>query len=74
VREDAATKGRRLLVEARLSIVQVGGGTISARCRSDSAEVYSLGFDKGHWFCNCDAVGRCSHLIALQLVTLRPSC
>jgi hypothetical protein len=43
----------------------------------DGGTVYSLGFDDigdgdGGWFCSCPAFGRCAHLIALQLVTVRP--
>jgi len=73
-REDAATKARRLLVEGRLIVDVAGGAEILARCRGDSARVHVLGFasERG-WFCDCDARSRCSHVIALQLVTLRPS-
>ena len=37
---------------------------------ADSRTVYRLGFDNGRTYCACPALGRCSHLIALLLVTL----
>lgn len=73
-RESAADKGRRLLVEGRLIIVRVDStGYIHAQCRGDSGEVYDLGFDPENtqWRCTCKARGTCSHLVALQLVTIR---
>lgn len=56
---------------------------IVASCRGFSeGEVYHLGFDprsksgRGEWRCTCQANAefhrRCSHLIALQLVTRKP--
>jgi uncharacterized Zn finger protein len=76
VKENAQDKGRRLLTEGRLLIVSVvEHGKIHAKCRGDSGEVYDLGFDprgNGRWGCTCPAKGKCSHLVALQLVTARP--
>jgi uncharacterized Zn finger protein len=73
-RENAQTKGRRLLVEGRLVVRAIrGDGTIIATCRGDSGEAYTLGYDatKKQWRCTCvEMKGRCSHLIALQLVTI----
>ena len=71
VRESAHAKGRRLLTEGRLEVRRVEGETIAARCRGDSGEIYSVGFSRG-WYCVCPAASRCSHLVALQLVTLKP--
>lgn len=76
-RESAADKGRRLLTEGRLHVLEVDveTGYVHARCRGDSAEVYDLGFDpvRNQWRCTCvEMKGKCSHLVALQLVTLRP--
>lgn len=71
-RESAKQKGRRLLTEGRLVVTGVGS-EIRARCRGDSGAVYELGWIRaGGWFCACEAQGLCSHLVALQLVTLRP--
>jgi uncharacterized Zn finger protein len=68
-RENAVAKGRRLLTEGRLRVLDVGAGTASAECRGDSGMTYVLGRDtSGRWSCSCEAKGRCSHLIALQLV------
>jgi uncharacterized Zn finger protein len=67
--ENAAAKGRRLLVEGRLRVLAVDAGTASAECRGDSGMTYVLGRDtSGRWACSCEARGRCSHLIALMLV------
>lgn len=71
MREDAAAKGRRLLAEGRLIVTHVGT-EISGRCRGDSGEIHAVGHVTGKWYCSCPALGRCSHLIALQLVTLKP--
>ncbi len=71
-RENAETKGRRYLVEGRLVVEHVGGQTIRAHCRGGGT-VYMLGADGGDWWCECPALGLCSHLIALQLVTVEAS-
>ena len=71
-REDAATKGRRLLTEGRLRIVTASDRHIVAHCIGDSGERYVLTCDPRSWTCSCPALGRCSHLVALMLVTLRP--
>lgn len=72
--ENVAQKARRLLAEGRLEVVRADkGGIVVARCRGDSAEVYDLGFDPGpgEWRCTCPARSKCSHIAALQLVTVR---
>jgi hypothetical protein len=72
-RGDVEVKGRLLLSEGRLIVDVVNGEAVSARCRGDSARVYKLGWHRhGGWHCNCAAIGRCSHTVALQLVTLEP--
>jgi uncharacterized Zn finger protein len=76
-RESAAVKGRRLLAEGRLAVLVAGDparpGLIVAECKGDSGAVYSLGYDprSDRWGCTCPALGRCSHLVALMLVTRR---
>jgi uncharacterized Zn finger protein len=72
MRENAATKGRRLLTEGRLIVYAVDRHRIAARCRGDSAEVYDVTYERGGWACSCPALGRCAHLVALMLVTVRP--
>jgi hypothetical protein len=70
VREDAATKAIRLLISGRLNIVHRIGDDIAAQVRGDSAEVYNVSHVRGAWACDCPALGRCSHLIALQRVAI----
>lgn len=71
-RENAATKGRRLLTEGRLRVLQVDedDGTFSAEVRGDSARVYSVSFDVDGWGCTCPTRGLCSHIRACQLVVV----
>ncbi len=78
--ESAEEKGRRLLIEGRLEVKSAHGpglrGYIVAECRGDSGETYHLGYDprRAEWRCTCEARGdRCSHLVALRLVTKRSS-
>jgi hypothetical protein len=70
-RENAAAKGARYLLEARLIVEQVDGDLVRASCRGSGA-IYELGYtpDRG-WWCDCPAVGLCSHLSGLMLVTVR---
>lgn len=70
-REGIEVKGRRLLTEGRLNIDRVDGGLVVAHCKGDSGGIHWLGHDpwKGEWRCTCEARSRCSHLVALQLVT-----
>lgn len=76
-RENVDDKGRRLLGEGRLTVLRTGGDDrlIHATCKGDSGEVYQLGYDptRNQWRCTCIARGRCSHLVALQLVTIKPT-
>ena len=82
-RESVDVKGRRLLTEGRLQITRVDSdgvlaGLIVAKCRGDSAEIYDLGYDprpgtRNGWRCTCEARGNCAHLVALKLVTVKPS-
>jgi uncharacterized Zn finger protein len=72
VRENAAAKGRRLLTEGRLCVLEVNehGGTASAEVRGDSGAMYVVGRREEGWFCSCPAKTRCGHLVALQLVVV----
>lgn len=71
-RENADSKGRRYVAEGRLVIERIDRTTIAASCRG-SGEIYQLGYRPGEWWCACPSLGRCSHLVALQLVTVAPS-
>jgi hypothetical protein len=67
-RERADVKARRYLAEGRLTVMTCGEWQVEAACKGDSGHVYVLGYSRDGWWCECPAV-RCSHLIALQLVT-----
>ncbi len=71
MRENVHDKGRRYLLEGRLLVDHVDADTIRATCRG-AGDVYRLGYDRGGWWCSCPARTTCSHLTALQLVTVRP--
>jgi hypothetical protein len=68
VRENALGKARRYVAEGRLVVRVVDATTARAECRGDGAS-YEVRFENGRWFCNCPALGRCSHEYALGLVT-----
>jgi hypothetical protein len=77
-RKSAADKGRALLTEGRLRITRVDpdSGLVIAKCRGDSGAEYDLGYDprpgQRAWRCTCQEMkGKCSHLVALQLVVVR---
>jgi hypothetical protein len=69
-REDASVKARRLLGEGRVTIRFVGDDRIWASVRGDTAEVYAVEWTPEGWWCSCPAASRCSHVRAVQLVTL----
>jgi hypothetical protein len=69
-REDATSKARRYVSEARLTIVAVDGDSIDATCKGDG-RLYQVTHRRGQgWHCDCDARGRCSHQLAAGLVTV----
>jgi uncharacterized Zn finger protein len=70
-RENAEAKGRRYLVEGRVTVLEVDTDRISARVRGDG-QVWWCGWNPGQrWWCRCPArTDRCAHLTALRLVTL----
>jgi uncharacterized Zn finger protein len=71
VRENAEAKGARYLREGRLTIERVDEHRVLAICKGTGA-VYGVGWDRARgWVCSCPARGRCSHLVALMLVTVR---
>jgi hypothetical protein len=73
MREDAHSKARRLLAEGRVTISFVGKNEILAAVRGDSARRYVVAWDPSGWSDDCDAVGKCSHIQAVQLVVLEPN-
>lgn len=66
-REDAHTKAARYVTEGRLVVSRVDKRIVEATCRGDG-RVYRLGRTARGWHCDCAAMGRCSHLVALGLV------
>jgi uncharacterized Zn finger protein len=71
MRESAEAKGRRYITEGRLLVQALDPREIVAICRGNGA-IYRVGYQRGGWYCDCPAIGRCSHLVALQLVAVRP--
>jgi uncharacterized Zn finger protein len=73
-RESAETKGRRYLLEGRLSVKCVTDRLILANCHGDQGDEYAVGWDKklSDWRCTCPARGRCAHIVALSLVVGKP--
>lgn len=61
----------QLLSDGRLTVLYVDDGTIEATCRSGRSDRWQLGYRRGAWWCSCPAEGRCAHVAALQLVTVR---
>lgn len=72
-RESAHDKGRRYLVEGRLTVRQASRAGVVAFVRGDSGLVYRAEWsrDLGGWACNCPARSdACAHLTALRLVVV----
>lgn len=68
-REAADMKARRYLTEGRVLVTGVSGDTVNAVVRGDAA-LHRVQCDRRWgWRCSCPAVGRCSHLLAVGLVT-----
>ena len=74
--EAAAEKAKRYLIEGRLRVAHVSDTTI--RGLVEGSDLYRVGWDwggdpdrrdGGEWFCTCPSRRRCSHVIALELVT-----
>jgi len=69
VRENAAVKAHRYLTEGRVVLLTVTTDTVAGVVRGDAAlHRVDYGVRRG-WRCSCPAVGRCSHLLAVGLVT-----
>lgn len=74
MRENAAMKGRRLLIEGRVRVVDVDedAGHALAEVRGDSAAVHTVTYDAGDggWRCDCPTRGLCSHIRSIQLIVV----
>lgn len=73
MRENAYTKASRLLTEARLQVTFVNTVLVVGMVRGDSGERYEVACSPSGWTCTCPSFGRCSHIYALQRVTLKPA-
>lgn len=70
-RETTGGKARRYLATGRLTVTRVDGDVADAVIEADTG-TYQLGRDPARgWHCTCPARGRCSHVAALRLVTVR---
>lgn len=68
--ETTENKARRLLAEGCLLIRSVDSEWITASIESDNGH-YDLGLNPNGWWCTCpNRTRRCSHLVALQRVTV----
>jgi uncharacterized Zn finger protein len=72
MRETAAMKARRLLVEGRVTVRFSVGSLIEADVRGDSGQVYRVIHSPGKWSCPCAARGRCSHVDAVMAIAAVP--
>jgi hypothetical protein len=62
-------KAARLLVNQRVHVTRVEGANVEATVHGDHG-TYETGFDSERgWTCSCPAIGACSHLRAVILVT-----
>jgi uncharacterized Zn finger protein len=67
----AADKARALLADGHVQILSADESHVAARVRG-STGIYDTAWYFGQWTCTCAAYGRCSHELAVELVTLRP--
>lgn len=74
MRENAATKARRLLTEGRVTVLIRDRVHLEAVVRGDSGIEHRVAHDfTAGWTCDCEATAfksSCSHVQALQLIVL----
>jgi hypothetical protein len=68
--ETTAAKACRYLLAGALTVTRVAGDVVDAVIEADTG-TYQLGRDPARWHCTCPARGRCSHVLALRMVTVR---
>jgi hypothetical protein len=66
-RENARTKAERLLVGGAVSVLEVTRYRCAARVKGDTA-THAVTFDGDRWACDCQALGPCSHALAVARV------
>jgi hypothetical protein len=67
--EGIAAKAARLLGEGGVLIRWVSPGAVCATVQGDTG-VYEVHLHSGRWWCTCPAWHGCSHLGAVELVTV----
>jgi uncharacterized Zn finger protein len=71
VRENAQRKGERYVAQGRLIVDHVSPEAVRATVRGAGA-IHRVTWTPGEgWACSCEARTRCSHLVAVMLVTVR---
>lgn len=70
--ESLGDKARRLLAEGRITVLRRVGDLVEAECQGDTGTYRLSHFPDrpGVWTCTCPAMGRCSHVAALELVII----
>jgi uncharacterized Zn finger protein len=69
--ETLAEKAARLLAAGNVHLLEVASEVVAARVFGDSG-VYDVSLAGGRWSCTCPARAECSHLDAVQRVTVPP--
>jgi hypothetical protein len=69
MRENSAEKARKWIRQGAVAIVRVDRGYVLGAVR-DPAGVRTVKMVAGFWSCTCEARGPCSHVKAVQLVTV----
>lgn len=68
MRESAAVKAHRYLLEGRVVLLTVTTDSVAAVVRGDAA-LHRVDYDgRRGWRCTCPALARCCHLLAVGLV------
>jgi hypothetical protein len=70
MREDAARKATRLLVESRVQVLRLDERGCVALVRGDSGLMRTVRFEHDRWTCDCPALGYCSHAISVARVVV----
>lgn len=65
MRENAAAKARRYLVEGRVTVEHVHAHEVTATVRGDGERHHVAWRPGAGWSCTCPARGRCAHLRAV---------
>lgn len=69
MRENAAAKARRLWPRAASPSSAQSGRRSMRSSAVDSSAIYRVQHRPGSWMCTCEALGLCSHVRGVMLVT-----